>query len=141
MTRINLPPPSRLLDQHLMAEWRELPRIMPAARLALDRGNIASPARYTLGAGHVRFFYARTGWLAARHAALTAELLDRGYRLTDRPPLAAVPGCDVPWEPDAGDLAVSLDRLRNKLHNPPRPGFYTFRGAPVGLDFYDMEAA
>ena len=68
-------------------------------------------------------------------------LLDRGYRLTDRPPLAAVPGCDVPWEPDAGDLAVSLDRLRNKLHNPPRPGFYTFRGAPVGLDFYDMEAA
>lgn len=141
MTRINLPPPSRLLDQHLMAEWRELPRILPAARLALGRGNIAGPSRYTLGAGHVRFFYARTGWLAARHAALTAELLDRGYKLTARPPLAAVSGCDVPWEPDAGDLAVSLARLRDKLHHPPRPGFYTFRGQAVGLDFYDLEAA
>ena len=27
MTRINLLPPSQLADQHLIAEWRELPRI------------------------------------------------------------------------------------------------------------------
>ena len=139
MTRINLPPPSRLTDQHAFAEWRELPRILPAARAALDRGNIAGPPRYTLGAGHVRFFYARTGWLAQRHAALTVELLHRGYKLTDRPPLVAVPGCDQPWEPGADDLAVSLARLRDKLHHPPRPGFYTHRGQAVGLDFYNPE--
>ena len=33
MTRINVDPPAVLTDEHLLAEWRELPRVLG---LALD---------------------------------------------------------------------------------------------------------
>lgn len=40
------------------------------------------------------------------------------------------------WAPDAADVEVNLERLRERLKAAPRPGFYTWRGAPVGPDFY-----
>lgn len=134
MTRINTCPASDLTDQHLMAEHRELPRVFSLARAALERGNVAGPEQYTLGSGHVRFFFARTRWLAERHAALTAELLNRGFRLTERPPLEPIPGLDGDWTPTDADHAVSLARLRERLAE--RPGWYRHRGRVVEADFY-----
>ena len=84
MTRINCIPPSELSGQHLVAEYRELPRIFALVRAAMARGerpdDSRNPAQYCLGAGHVRFFYGRLAFLARRQAELVAEMQARGYR-------------------------------------------------------------
>lgn len=139
MTRINLPPPPKLTDQHLGAEYYELPRAFPLALAAAKRGDLSGPRNFVLGEGHVRFFYRRTAYLAERHAAIVAELLDQGFDLKFREPLTPVAG-SLDWVPGPADLALSLGRLRERLHAPPRPEFYTYRGEPVGLDFYGGEA-
>lgn len=130
MTRINLIPPADLTDQHLLAERRELPRIFGLAAPKSPR-----PAGYVLGAGHVTWFYPLTRWLSQRQAALIAECLDRGFNLTRRDPPAPIPGRDGDWTPDADAIATNLGRLRARLHE--RPGWYRYRGAVVGPDFYD----
>lgn len=135
MTRINTIPPERLTDQHLLAEYRELPRVLPLAAAAVKRGIILGPLRYTLGKGHVTFFYSRTDYLVRRHAAIVTELLSRGYNLSRREPLVAVVGCgESKWTPTKRDEQVNLDRLRERLRS--KQNFYTFYGTPVPPDFY-----
>lgn len=132
MTRINVLAPADLTDEHLFAEWRELPRVFSLA--AGSPAGRAVPPRYTLGTGHMLFFLPRLGWLGRRHAALTSELVGRGFKLTPRPPLVASFGED--WTPTGSARRQNLARLNEKLLFPPRPGFYTYGGIPVGLDFY-----
>lgn len=135
MTRVNVIPAAMLTDQHLLAEYRELPRIFPLAAAAVARGEAFGPSAYTHGKGHVRFFYDKTDWLADRQADLIEELLDRGYDLKHRSapqPLSASPSN---WRPSDGDYAVNLDRLRERLAQ--RPGWYTHRRKLVKADWYD----
>lgn len=135
MTRINTIPPAALTDQHILAEYRELPRIFALVAAAIRANkSLEGPVRYTMGAGHVRFFYTRTDYLSARQTALIAELLSRGCNLTHRE--APVPITFSGWAPDAADIEVNLARLRERLKAAPRPGYYTHRGVPVGPDFY-----
>ena len=131
MTRITTIPPERLTDQHLIAEYRELPRVFALARPLAPRERAD---RYTLGAGHVRFFFERTGFLSKRQAAIIAECIDRGFAIAHRTAPEPVAGLDADWTPDAAAHAVNLDRLREKLE--ARPGFYRHRGQVVGADFY-----
>jgi deoxyribonuclease (pyrimidine dimer) len=83
MTRINVGmPPERLTDRHLMAEHREIKRIPNC--VAKGRYSMTGiPDRFTLGAGHVKFFYPRCGYLLTRYKALHAECLRRGFNVTD----------------------------------------------------------
>lgn len=135
MTRINVVPPEMLTDQHIRAEYRELPRAFPLAAAALRRGVVLGPPRYTMGEGHVTFFYSRTDYLADRHAAIVAELLKRGYNLEHREPLTRVVGYGVSrWQPTERDISVNLERLCERLRS--QPGFYKYYRQPVSADFY-----
>lgn len=83
MTRINLVPPASLTRQHLVAEWRELPRIFALAHkasLSSKPWTDKQPRAYQMGTGHVKFFYDKLGFLAERHTQLTQEMLARGYK-------------------------------------------------------------
>ena len=142
MTRINTIDPAALTDQHALAEARELPRVFALVVSALAAArSLEGPARYTMGTGHVRFFYGKTDYLHARQTALIAELVDRGYNLTHRTAPAPI-GPPSHWQPAETDVQVNLARLRERLRGAPREGFYTFRGAPVAPDFYDrLEAS
>lgn len=87
MTRINLVPPSILTNKHLMAEYRELPRIFTAVRKLMDK---CEPRRgdawtklmvskeitneYVLGKGHVKFFYNKIPYLLERYKNICSEL-------------------------------------------------------------------
>lgn len=77
MTRINVVPPRELSDKHLGAEYRELPRVFAHVRKAILRGWRATdpryPAEYTLGRGHVLFFYPRLSWVCVRYDLLVQE--------------------------------------------------------------------
>ena len=113
----------------MLAEYRELPRIF-----ALARPDAKPPAAYTLGKGHVMFFYTLTTWLSRRQAALIAECKDRGFAITHTTAPPPVPNCDGDWTPTPEAKAANLDRLRTRLHE--RPGWYTHRGVKVAADFY-----
>jgi len=83
MTRINAGiPPERLTNQHLIAEHREIKRVPNC--IAKGRYNLAGqPAEFTLGTGHVKFFYSRCGYLLTRYQQLHAECLRRGFAVQD----------------------------------------------------------
>lgn len=85
MTRINLVDPSQLTDKHLMAEYRELPRVFTAVRKLQDQGkspkDIDIPETYVLGQGHVKFFYDKLIFLRIRYVAIQNELNCRGFNL------------------------------------------------------------
>lgn len=117
MTRINCVPVQELSGPHLVAEYRELPRVFALAQKAAMRGTFRPPSAYTLGKGHLLFFYMRLGYLAQRHAALIQEMKRRGYR----PSFQGIDRRDFPeipddfwggWDPT--DEAMKLNRQRIK---------------------------
>jgi hypothetical protein len=85
MTRINLVEPHQLTDKHLMAEYRELPRIFTAVIKLQEQGktpaDVDIPDHYVLGKGHVKFFYDKIKWLNRRYEKLYEELINRQYKL------------------------------------------------------------
>ena len=128
MTRINLIPPAQLVDKHLGAEYRELPRVYGLVRNAQARGMHPSDyhtcsAPFLLGPGHVKFFYTRLHWLNSRYAALVAECLHRGWRINHPLP----PDHDIHrqwfgnWVPTIADVTLSQARITAKLPPPPPP--------------------
>lgn len=119
MTRINNINPAKLTDQHLLAEHRELPRIFGQAYDAYMAGRkVQATSRYTLGKGHVVFFYDKLEWLATRHRALTSECASRGFKVQREPIVPPAEIQSVEWEPDLTDMEVNLQRLRAKLAAP-----------------------
>lgn len=75
MTRINCIPPSELTDRHLLAEYRELPRVFKLARYSPD-----IPEQYTLGKGHVKFFYDKLSYCFNRQCEIVREMKRRGFK-------------------------------------------------------------
>lgn len=122
MTRINCVPPTELTVKHLVAEYRELPRVFGLVRLAVARGEAPddprNPLAYTLGKGHIRFFYCRLGYLTRRQQALVAEMQRRGYQpsFTETAQLLAglPPEWCADWEPTAEALALNRARIAER---------------------------
>lgn len=84
MTRINGPiRPACLCDQHLHAEYRELPRIQALVKKFVEneRSLDEIPHDFRLGKGHVKFFYDKGFYLQERFCDICQELQHRGYRL------------------------------------------------------------
>jgi deoxyribonuclease (pyrimidine dimer) len=127
VTRINCIPPSELVGQHLVAEYRELPRIFALVRAAIARGerpdDPRNPLEYRLGAGHVRFFYSRLGYLAKRQADLVTEMKARGYQptFTDTESLldGFPPAWCADWQPTEEALAANRARIADRLKPKP----------------------
>jgi hypothetical protein len=83
MTRINLGvKPSELCNKHLLAEHREIKRIPNLIKLGrYSLKNI--PSKFTLGTGHVRFFYNKLLFLKNRYISLHKECIKRGFNVSD----------------------------------------------------------
>lgn len=116
MTRINVGvDPRDLSREHLLAEHREIKRVPNA--VVSGKAIISNlPLCFTLGKGHVRFFYNKLGYLRDRYILIRDECYRRGYRVTDY--IGAWD--DVPkhlmgaWEPSVGDVGLVLDRIRER---------------------------
>lgn len=123
MTRINCVPPAELTTPHLVAEYRELPRIFGLVRAAIARGerpdDSRNPRDYRLGPGHVRFFYPRLGFLARRQEALVAEMLRRGYSPSFTDPAGLLAGMPAEWcgdwTPSADAMALNRARIAERI--------------------------
>lgn len=83
MTRINVGlRPKEIPTKVLMAEHRELKRIPNS----IKKGNCKLediPTHFTLGTGHVRFFYDKLKYLWHRYREIHEELKERGCNVQD----------------------------------------------------------
>lgn len=119
MTRINLIPPEQLHRKHLLAEYRELPRVF-----ALARPNGEGPKQYTMGKGHVVFFYDKLMFLYRRQCAISRAMQAYGYTTSYNPDSLlqwklTKPSLWNNWQPSEYEIEINLDRLRSKM-----PDFY-----------------
>ena len=81
MTRINVGiPPAELVNQHLIAEHREIKRIPNC--IAKGKYNMDGiPDKFKLGTGHVKFFYNKLLYLKNRYISLYNECIKRGFNV------------------------------------------------------------
>ena len=81
MTRINVGiPPAELINQHLIAEHREIKRIPNC--IAKGKYNMDGiPDKFKLGTGHVKFFYNKLLYLKNRYISLYNECIKRGFNV------------------------------------------------------------
>ena len=120
MTRINLGIPAKeLTNKHLIAEHREIKRIPNA--VSKGRYNLKNvPASFTLGTGHVSFFYDKLGYLKERYEELYNECIARGFNVQNY-----LPSWDgVPeklmngYTPTDKDVYIIRERIAERLANP-----------------------
>lgn len=129
MTRINLIPVHELTRLHLIAEYRELPRVFQLAHNAhIRHGDCKGgwkknqPATYVMGKGHMTFFYDKLAFLSDRHQELVSEMLRRGYVPTMTESLRSQ-WCDQfpmsywqqSWKPSQAEIAISRARIKARL--------------------------
>jgi len=125
MTRINCVPPTILTVKHLVAEYRELPRVFGLVRQAQEKGLVVSdidiPSNYVLGKGHVKFFYNKLLYLLDRQISLINEMKSRGYNPFHDKPDGLIEGLDRMWLnnwlPNESDHAINMARLIERGHN------------------------
>lgn len=113
MTRINCVPPSELVDLHLLAEYRELPRVFNLAVPSVD-----IPKKYVLGTGHVRFFYNKLQFLYDRQWDIYKEMRRRGMNPRHHPDglLGLGPrACWGDWEPTQEAIVLNRMRIKERL--------------------------
>lgn len=118
MTRINCIPVEELTDKHLLAEYRELPRVFKLARR--PRKGEKFPEQYTMGAGHVKFFYQKLGYLQDRQNRIIKELLNRGFNLqhTSAPSVTESHIYDnlvQGWRPTKQAMEINRARIAQRL--------------------------
>ena len=81
MTRINTGKNVlNLTNQHCFAEYREITRI-PSTLLKTNYKIPKIPSQFTLGTGHMTFFYDKVLYLYKRYEKLLKSCQERGYKL------------------------------------------------------------
>ena len=138
MTRINSNvDPKKLMDQHLMAEYRELPMVLASLRRSLKTQSEREvlkkiPPRFTLNTGHVTFFYNKLTFLRNRYDRLVDELHNRGYNLDQNRTLdlSGIPSTFFnDWTATPADDAVLEQRIKEKI--AMKPSWYKYYGKSV----------
>lgn len=126
MTRINVIPVTELADQWLLAEYRELPRIIKQ-----DVNIIGAPEGYKLGAGHVKWAKRYACWTLARYFDICDEMEYRGFKVNY--PAENLYGIwngkgDV-YYVTLRDIIVNIKRLSEKYKF--KPDFYKWTGRDI----------
>ena len=117
MTRINVGiPPIELVNQHLIAEHREIKRIPNC--IAKGKYNMEGiPDKFKLGTGHVKFFYNKLLYLKNRYIKLYEECIKRGFNVQnyinawDNVPQELMNDYKV----KANDIRIIRERINEKL--------------------------
>ena len=117
MTRINLGiNPNELTNKHLLAEHREIKRI-PNMVKSGRMSNKGQPKEFTLGIGHMKFFYDKLGYLKKRYVEIYNECLLRGLNVQNY--ISAWDGIDVKlmndYIPTERDIKLIEQRINERL--------------------------
>lgn len=118
MTRINCIPVEKLIDQHVVAEYREMLRVPAYLRKSKNSGKpIKIPLFYKMSQGHVTFFYDKGLYLQNRHRKLRAEMARRGIQSNFELNLSIFHhyGLMGDWRPDSDAMGVNIERLLERI--------------------------
>lgn len=125
MTRLNVLPAEELNRQMLFAEIRELPRVFTLVKNAQAKGankwsiRKVQPSEYTLGTGHVLYFYTRLKFLADRYEVLCDEWRSRGYNVNQVSRSDLLNGLHNDWMddyiPTPEALKINRERITKRL--------------------------
>lgn len=125
MTRINVVDPEELHDQHLIAEYREIFMVGSSLQRSLRSPNwdmARIPTTFTLGKGHVMFFYNKGKYLYLRYLRIIAEMKRRGMRPDPMRKfnVGQWPGALFnDWEPTEADCELVRRRIRARVALKP----------------------
>lgn len=128
--------PKLLLDQHLIAEYREL--LIPVGQLRKSGFTFKStvPKKFKLGAGHITFWKNKLLYLERRHETLVKEMISRGFQ----PTISFQDLTDAPkellndWKPDEEAFRLIKDRILERYE--AKPDWYRYRGKHLDHDAY-----
>jgi deoxyribonuclease (pyrimidine dimer) len=138
MTRINADYElKKLMDQHLMAEYRELPMVIAALKRSLRTQPVNTvlkkiPNSFTLNSGHVTFFYNKLTFLSKRYDRLVIELKERGYKLDGERKLDFTGIPEVffrDWQARDKDNLLVEARINEKIQMKPQ--WYKYYGKSI----------
>lgn len=134
MTRVNVITPQELSDQHLIAEYHELPRV-----LKQDINICGAPDCYVLGAGHMRWACKYWKYTYNRFVALCNEMRYRGFNVNFAPKTLrnyTARFCNRSGEYTVTpmDIEINRARIREKYHKKPEFYKWTRRQKPDWLD-------
>ena len=128
MTRINSDlDPASLKRMHLLAELREITMVPASLRRSLrtkTKEDVLKsiPGKFTLGRGHVLFFYDKQKFLMNRFMKLSQEMERRGY-MPDHGRVMAFIGFDLEfnndWAATAVDNKIVQDRIDFRISQKP----------------------
>ena len=134
MTRVNVIDPTVLLNQHLMAEIREMPMVTASLKRSLLSKNGVDwkklPESYTLNKGHVKFFYNKGAWLEKRWHLIIDEALARGWNVDrSRMDFSVWRENDAmnDYTVHANDIRINLERIVQRVYE--KPTFYVYTGS------------
>ena len=128
MTRINSNlDPKSLKRMHLIAEYREITMVPAALRRSLRTKSQADilasiPKKFTLNAGHVKFFYDKQKFLLNRFHALCDEMTRRGYtcdRNREIPFIGFDPAFENDWQSTPEDDKLVQERIALRISQKP----------------------
>lgn len=120
MTRINCVPVETLCREHLIAEYRELPRVFALAHKC-NRPHPDAPMSYTMGKGHVIFFYDKLEWVSDRFKQLVNEMQKRGYTtnydgdVSEWREKIKLKSMWKNWTPSSRDIFINQSRIDERL--------------------------
>lgn len=131
MTRINVVPVEELSDQHLIAEYREMPRCFK------QNIDIAfAPDRYCLGKGSM--MWAKRHWVFCYHRfnCIIKEMDYRGFKTSYRElPLDEIDTHNFGYYvPTPEDYKINIERLVEKYKMKPNWYRWTKREKPKYME-------
>ena len=135
MTRISVAVRgSELCDAHLIKERIEILRIPNAIKQGKAKVVLSKiPNTFTLGTGHVIFFYPRLKYLHNRYNELTQECIKRNFNVTDYSD--AFDGLPEnlynDYEEKTQDRKILVERINERLTGMKNLKFY---GEPIALE-------
>ena len=124
MTRINVGvKPEELMNQHLIAEIKEIPQLIGQLRKSISSKNFSIddiPIDFRLGSGHVKFFYNKLNYLIDRYDLLLAEAEFRNYNCRYMLFLDNLPRwCFGDYQENEKDRLMILERIQSKIDLKP----------------------
>ena len=146
MTRINLVHPSKLADQHLFAEWREIKHIPAFLNQLLAKGRTTAEIkaniseRFTLNKGHKYFFVDKMRFINDRYSLLYYELIHRKYEVAYDIEKWWDSIKDFPrefvndYKPDELAMFSSNERIIERISQ--RPDWYRYKGEIKDVKFF-----
>ena len=147
MTRINSAiRPIDLMDKHLVAELHELPRVFThvSKRLEEGKGFKDIPIKFSLGTGHVTFFYDKLYFIERRFYDLREEYWKRYAKIWNYSIEGKVPqDLDLykDYKPTTEEKSLLVERISERIWKSRKDPLYyrTILDKSVAVQFLNRD--